>query len=272
MKMKHHILFLLLLATIFQCQAKREPAWMRELPKPGNETYIYVRESGEGTTVNIALAQAMVRVFQSTANRLGQPFDAQKVSEALLAGTDYQTISKQYDVPVNRVGLYSTQLTNGKWWVYVLCQVASMSNVEPVWDRLGLTSTAENLVSLAKSIVIPGWGQMSKDHVTEGILTLVGEAAFVSGGIISYRVAQDQLKIMRSEGVSINDFANASQQYNTMQSLSYISWGMAGALYVFNIIRAITAQPKSPYDLSFEPSIIATPQSLAPTVGLTLRF
>ena len=77
---------------------------MRELPKPGNETYIYVRESGEGATIEEALAHAMVRVFQSTANRLGQPFDSQKVKTALVSGTDYKTISQQYDIPVNRVG------------------------------------------------------------------------------------------------------------------------------------------------------------------------
>ena len=272
MKMKKYLLILLFFAAALPCQAKREPAWMRELPKPGNETYIYVRESGEGSTVNSALAQAMVRVFQSTANRLGQPFDAQKVAEALDAGTDYKVISEQYKVPVNRVGLCSTQLSNGKWWVYVLCQVASMSNVEPVWDRLGLTSTAENLVSLAKSAVIPGWGQISKTHVAEGIFTLAGEAIFIGGGIISYRVAQQQLNIMRSDNVSVTDFAKASQTYNTMQPLSYISWGMAGALYVFNLIRAITAQPKSPFDITMAPSFITTPQTTTPTLGLTFRF
>lgn len=73
MKTTHYILFLICLVATLNCEAKREPAWMRELPKPGNDTYIYVRESGEGTTVEIALAQAMVRVFQSTANRLGSP-------------------------------------------------------------------------------------------------------------------------------------------------------------------------------------------------------
>ncbi len=270
--MKYHILFFLFVAMLFQCQAKREPSWMRELPKPGNDTYIYVRESGEGSTVNSALAQAMVRVFQSTANRLGQPFDAQKVAEALNSGTDYQTISKEYAVPVNRVGIYSTQLRNGNWWVYVLCQVAAMGNVEPVWDRLGLTSTAENFVALTKSIFVPGWGQMSKDHVAEGILTLTGEAVLVGGGIASYRVAQQQLSIMRANRGDVAEFAKASETYNTMQTLSYLAWGMAGALYVFNIVRAITVHPKTPFDITLAPSFITTPQTTAPTFGLTLRF
>ena len=272
MKTTHYILFLTCLVATLNCEAKREPAWMRELPKPGNDTYIYVRESGEGTTIEIALAQAMVRVFQSTANRLGQPFDARKVNNDLINGVDYKTISKQQAIPVNRVGVYSTQLSNGKWWVYVLCQVAAMSNVEPVWERLGLTSTSETLVSLAKSTVLPGWGQISKGYTKEGLLTMGGEVLLVGGGILSYRIAQNQLNIMRTPNVSVSDFAAASKQYQSMQTLSYVSWGMAGALYVFNIIRAISAHPKSSYDITLAPSAIATPYSFFPTIGLTYRF
>ena len=245
---------------------------MRELPKPGNDTYIYVRESGEGTTVEIALAQAMVRVFQSTANRLGQPFDAQKVNNDLINGADYKTISKQQSIPVNRVGVYSTQLSNGKWWVYVLCQVAAMSNVTPVWDRVGLNSGTSNFLASLKSVFIPGWGQMGKSHYGEGIATLVGEAALVGGGIACYKAAQNQLAILRNPTTPINDFTVASHRYDNLQTTSYIAWGVAGALYVFNLIRAYTLQPKGSNEWAFQPSIIATPYSIAPTAGLTLRF
>lgn len=245
---------------------------MRELPKPGNETYIYVRESGEGATINEALAQAMVRVFQSTANRLGQPFDSQKVKSSLISGTDYKEISKQYDIPVNRVGIYTTQLKDGNYWVYVLCQVASMGNVTPVWDRLGMNSRTANWVALAKSTVVPGLGQMGKDHLAEGLITLVGEGVLVGSGIICYNVAQDQLKIMRTPGINVDDFATASNKYSSAQTISYISWGLASAVYVFNLIRAFTVQPKSSYDLAFQPSFISTPYNVTPSMGITLRF
>jgi len=245
---------------------------MRELPKPGNETYIYVRESGEGTTVEDALAQAMVRVFQSTANRLGQPFDSQKVKNALLSGTDYKVVSQQYGIPVNRVGIYSTQLREGVYWVYVLCQVASMGNVTPVWDRVGMNSRTANWVALAKSIVVPGLGQMGKDHLAEGLVTLAGEGALIGSGIICYNIAQEQLGIMRTPQVSIDDFAAASSKYSTAQTVSYVSWGMAGALYLFNLIRAFAVQPKTNYDITFHPTVIAAPYTVSPSVSLTLRF
>lgn len=265
------LLFFMLTATLC-CHAKREPSWMRELPKPGNETYIYVRESGEGKTVEEALAHAMVRVFQSTANRLGQPFDSQKVKNSLVSGTDYKVISQQYEIPVNRVGVYSTQLKEGVYWVYVLCQVAAMGNVTPVWDRVGMNTRTANWVALAKSAVVPGLGQMGKDHVAEGLITLVGEGALVGGGLLCYNVAQDQLKVMRTPNVSVADFADASSKYSTAQTLSYVTWSAAGALYLFNLIRAFTVQPKSSYDLTFQPSFITTPNQVYPSMGLTLRF
>ena len=210
--------------------------------------------------------------FQSTANRLGQPFDSQKVKNALLSGTDYKIISQQYNIPVNRVGVYSTQIREGTYWVYVLCQVASMGNVTPVWDKVGMNSQTANWVALAKSTILPGWGQMGKDHFAEGLVTLVGECALVGGGIVCYNVAQEQLGIMRTPGVGVDAFAAASSKYSTVQTLSYVSWGLAGALYLFNLIRAYTAQPKTNFDLTFHPSLIAAPYSLSPSVSLTLRF
>jgi len=271
-KSRYLFLLMLLLVSMLDCQAKREPSWMKELPRPGNETYIYVRESGEGATIESAMAQAMVRVFQSTANRLGEPFDVQQVYTALQNGTDYRTISQNYHIPVNRVGVYSTQLKSGEYWVYVLCQVAAMSNVTPVWDRVGLNSGTSNFLASLKSVFIPGWGQMGKSHYGEGIATLVGEAALVGGGIACYKAAQNQLAILRNPTTPINDFTVASHRYDNLQTTSYIAWGVAGALYVFNLIRAYTLQPKGSNEWAFQPSIIATPYSIAPTAGLTLRF
>ena len=107
--------------------------------------------------------------------------------QTALESPDYRTISQNYHIPVNRVGVYSTQLKSGEYWVYVLCQVAAMSNVTPVWDRVGLNSGTSNFLASLKSVFIPGWGQMGKSHYGEGIATLVGEAALVGGGIACYK-------------------------------------------------------------------------------------
>ena len=115
---------------------------------------------------------------------------------------------------MNRVGVYSTQLKEGTYWVYVLCQVAAMSNVEPVWDRVGMNSGTANWVAVIKSAVLPGLGQMGKDHFTEGLFTLLGEGALVGGGIACYNIAQNQLKIM-TPTANANDYHEASRKYST---------------------------------------------------------
>ncbi len=265
------LITLLCLATI-ACQAQRVPSWMNELPKPGNNTYMYVRESGEGTTINDALNQAMARVFQSTANRLGQPFDSQKINSALQDGTSYEVLSQQYNIPINKVDQYESRLKDGTYRVFVLCQVAVAGNVQPVWEALERQGESGNWTALLKSAVIPGLGQMGKGYYGEGIVTLLGELALIGGGVGCYYLAQDQLQTMNSSNITFDQYTAARNSYNTYRTTSYIAWGAAGALYVYNLVRAVTMQPKRSQVLAFEPSLIATPSSLAPSLSLTLNF
>ena len=101
MKSRVAIILMFLVLGICDCQAKREPSWMKELPLPANNTYIYVRESGEGKTATEALNMALVRVFQNTANRLGKMFNEAEVIAELRKGTNYVQVSQQYGIPIN---------------------------------------------------------------------------------------------------------------------------------------------------------------------------
>lgn len=272
MKRYYFSIFSLLCLVTFACQAQRVPSWMNELPKADNDTYVYVRESGEGATINDALNQAMARVFQSTANRLGQPFDSQKINSALQSGTDYEVLSQQYNIPINKVDQYDTRLKDGTYRVFVLCQVARVGNVQPVWGTVKRKGESNSWTSLLKSAVIPGLGQMGKGYYGEGVATLLGEVVLVGGGIGCYYLAQERLQKMNSNNVSYSDYTAARNSYNTYRTTSYIAWGTAGALYVYNLIRAATMQPKRMQTVSLEPSFIAIPSSVAPTVSLTFKF
>ena len=260
------------LATgIFECQAKREPSWMKEMPLPANNTYIYVRESGEGKTVNEALNMALVRVFKNTASRLGKTFDEEEVSTSLRKGTNYVVVSQQCGIPINKVDQYAVNLKDGSYWVCVLCQVASMRDVTPVWDKGERARNVTDDASLVKSI-IPGLGQMGKGYTGEGILTMLGEVALVGGGIGCYLEAQKQLDIMKSPNISAESFMEARSQYNMLRTTSYVVWGAATVLYVINFFRAYSLEPKSELSFTWEPSLICTPSTVVPTMGLTYRF
>lgn len=266
MKYRLFILFVLLATGIMECQAKREPSWMKEMPLPANNTYIYVRESGEGKTVEEALNMALLRVFQNTANRLGKTFDETEVFAALKSGTNYVTVSKQCGIPINKVDQYGVQLKSGAYWVCVLCQVASMRDVVPVWDKGERARNVTDGASLAKSI-IPGLGQIGKGYTAEGVTTMIGEVLLAGGGIGCYMSAQHQLDIFKQT----NSIA-AIDKYNSLRTTSYYIWGAAGVLYVFNLIRAYTLEPKEDLVLDWSPMLMGTPNSVVPSLGLTIRF
>ena len=127
-------IILLMLTSVAAWGAKRLPWWMDELPKAGNSTIMYVRQAGEGSTLTEAHNQALLMVMQNTANRIGRPFDIQAVDRALAGGTDYQTLSAQYNIPINEVDQYETQLNDKTYRVWVLCQVAVVGNIQPIWE------------------------------------------------------------------------------------------------------------------------------------------
>ena len=125
--------------------------------------------------------------------------------------------------------------------------------------------------SMVKSI-IPGLGQMGKGYVGEGVATMLGEIALIGGGIGCYVAAQNQLDIFNNHTLSNDARLEARNNYNTLRTSSYIIWGAAGALYIFNFIRAYTLEPKPELAFTWTPSLITTPNTVVPTVGLTYRF
>ncbi len=254
------------------CQAQRLPSWMNELPKPGNNTYMYVREAGEGTTLTEALNTALFRVMQSTANRIGRPFDAQSVDKALAGGNDYQTLSRQYNIPINKVDQYDQQLADGTFRVWVLCQVAVSGNIQPVWEELRREGEINNWTSLAKSAVVPGLGQMGKGYSTEGALTLGGELLLVGTGIGCYFMAQLKIDVMHDASTSYADWNAARSSYNTLQTVSYIAWGSAAVLYVFNLYRAFAMQPRRTNGLALAPTLMPSHSGPTPGISLTLNL
>lgn len=134
------LLFLgcLSLTTVAQAMRPRpqfRPDWVFQAPRPGNGTYLYVVEHGEGNTKREAINQALGRVFQSTANRIGQAISTDEINKAVQEGTDYEVIARNMKVPINKVCEFPVQdtLTNS-WTMYVLCQVAKAGNITPEFE------------------------------------------------------------------------------------------------------------------------------------------
>ena len=273
--MKRSILFTITLLVACCAMAQQAPQWTYTTPKAGNETYLYVCEQGIGTTQQEALNVALSRVFQTTANRIGQPFDSRQLSESLQNGTPLEVISRQYNIPINKVCDYTQPLQSGAYRVYILCQVAAAGNIVPVWDSYGecaSTGDDDNWRALLKSVFVPGLGQMGKGYVGEGVVTLVGEVLLVGGAVGTYYLAQDRLNTMRDPQVSYRAFSSAQGDYNTLRTSNYILWGTAAGLYLFNIIRAVSMNKRHTDGLALAPAAMPAGAGLTPAVALTFKF
>ena len=261
-------LILLLLAVAFA--NAQTPAWTKKLPKAGNGTYMYVCESALAYSEADARNQAIARVFQTTANRLGQPVDAADVNAAVQSGTALEVISRQFNIPMNKVCEYVEKVSGGMFRVYVLCQVAVAGNITVIWETFnGCNDIHEynNGVALLKSAFVPGLGQMG-----EGIITLTSEVLLAGVGTGCYLFSRRQLDIMRDSNVTYEDFSNAKKTYNSLRTTSYIAWGTAAAVYVFNLYRAFSISPKYKDGLSFAPSVIPAQDNVALGVQMTVKF
>lgn len=267
-KRVRNLLFVIIALMPFSGYAQREPCWMNEVPTATNSSIVYERESGEGSTIAEALSRALARVMQTTANRIGQPFDAAAISVALQQGSTIEVISAQYNLPIRKVDQYDMRMNDGSYRVFVLCQVAHWGNVTPEWEPLPRCGESNDWTAAIKSAILPGLGQMGKGHTASGVFTLCGEAILVGSGIACYYDAQKQLVIMRDASVPYDTFVKARNRYNAVRNVSFVAWSGAGILYVYNIIRAFTMQPQRAVEIS----ALTLPSFTGPVPAVMLTY
>lgn len=260
----------------FAVHAQDKPAWTVKLPKATNNTYMYVCEYAIAGSETEARNQAIARVFQNAALRIGQPIESDKIFEAVQKGGDLTVISRQYNIPIYKVCEYVEKVQVYSYRVYVLCQVAVSGNLTPQFDYnfRGCNDSKQysNGLAVLKSVFIPGLGQMGKRHYAEGALTLTGELALAGGAVTMYYLGKQQVQIIKSGDLSYNDYLSAQKKYNSYRAANIALWSTAAVLYAFNLYRAGTARPRYKDNLSFSPTVIPVNGNLSPGLNLTYKF
>lgn len=304
--MKKSILLLLMSVLTLSVSAQMtkkptfRPDWTFKAPAPGNATYIYVVEHGEGKTKREALNQAIGRVFQSTANRIGAVVSTDAINRAVQAGTDYDVIARNMKVPVNKVCEFAVQdTTDFSWTMYILCQVAKAGNITPEFETSEECTKHEmfdqamarwneqekqkekdakkaianrNAKAMAVSIFLPGAGQMIKGHYAKGAFTLIGEVALIGGGVGTLYAAKKQDKILGSYGIDYETYQHALKAKPIFQGISYTCFGLAAVLYGVNLWRAYTLEPKQKR-YAFYPTVVpVNDNNYALGMGATIKF
>ncbi len=309
--MKKFISLLIVCGLFIPCAAKLtkkpvfRPDWTYQVPSTNSTTYIYVIEKGEGETQREALNQAIGRVFQSTANRIGQFVSTDEIHRAVQSGTDYEVISSKMKIPVNKVCEFPRQNPeDGTWIVYVLCQVAVSGNVRPefksfngcsshiIYDRqmekweqqiqdsilkVEEDKRKSNARAIIASSFIPGMGQMLKGQGGAGAAFLVSEVALFGGGTACYFLGENQSRIMKSS-VSYEDYAVARDNKRTWDIATYCCFGVGAAVHIANMVQAYYAKDKhlSNSNTAFIPALIPTNEFSHPQyamgAGVQIKF
>lgn len=160
----------------------QKPNWIKIKPTPTNNTYLYVVESATGKTEMAARNSAIAEVLRSTALRLGMPFESEAISKALQNGTDYSVISRQYNIPINKVCEYS-EYYDYQYRVYILCQVAKAGNKDVNFDDFSKCYEGiKNIRQNNDSFIRKGYNQYISLSLGSGI-TYGGKIGFAA----SYR-------------------------------------------------------------------------------------
>jgi len=309
--MKKLLLVLALGSFVISASAKLtkkptfRPDWTYEAPESHDPSFLYVVEHGEGNTAREALNQAIGRVFQSTANRIGQFVSTDEINRAVQAGTDYDVISRKMKVPINKVCEFPRQNpTDGTWTMYILCQVAVAGNVTPefkpfngctkherfdeleaIWNQQiqdSINNSKEsvrksNARAIVASTFIPGLGQMLKGHGGSGTAFLLSEIVLFGGGTACYFLGQEQTKTMKAVGTSYEDYKSAKNMKNTYDIAMYTAFGLGAVLHIGNMVHAWVVKDKHlPQNISFAPAIIPTNELLQPSyaygAGVQIKF
>lgn len=234
---------------------KLVPQWVHKQPVARNAgiEYVLVPLSTSGSTVlsgnspaalnelvrylprdwNISSTESMSSVMHSREGGSGSQFEREDI-----VTVDVVAQGSPMELSCKLVDSYWERKADGTVQNYWLYQVASPDS--PARFEETSVTTAYGARGLWRSAIIPGWGQFHKGSYLKGGLIL-GGCAVMAGGIAAVEsIRQDYV---RRVGETHNADLRRSYAYKADQlaTVRNVCIGVAGALYLYNLIDAIAA-------------------------------
>lgn len=274
---KSCILFFMFWSLVSYAQL---PDWTKNKPTTSDYHMDYEVGIGVGNNYSEAEKNAYLDIMKKLISRCSLSVSTSEIMQAVNDGKLFTTINKDLNLPPIREVCSQTEiLPDKKIRVYLLYQVprdGSIINPQQYYEEFkdcNKISQFSNGKALAASFFIPGAGQMIKRRYAEGTFTLLGELVLVGGGVGTYFIGQKQLDIMKDKKVTYETFTSAQSTYKTMRIVSYSCYGVAAALYIFNLYRAYTATPRPKRAFTFYPALIPADNStMSYGVGMAVNF
>lgn len=205
------------------------PKWLNSGLTDLRFSYVEV-VSGDASSVNAARDKAAQAIVQRRNLAAGT-----EVTVRVVNGQITSSGSQDMIVTARILDEYVEELDHGSYRVYLLVQTLK----HPQYNFENVTVTDQYPFS-ARAFV-PGMEQLHKGQTTKGLLFIVGEAACV-GGIIAAEGMRANYENMINSTHNAQLRANYIDKTNTWQNVRNGCIGAAAAVYLWNIIDAVTSK------------------------------
>lgn len=226
------------------------PLWIQETPR--GYAFDYFVGQGEDAQSVVAAKGAAT----------GNAISAIVAKGLITVSTD--TRSKQTETSVNDEAKLVSEISEEVRVQGHSTTVKGLEQVELHLEQCGSVQRAFALVRVPKknpeeppsafapvwrSIVAPGWGQFYKRQPVKGALILSGEVVTLAAGITTYILSSNDAADAAAATTQANrDFF--LQRRDVLFTASLVSFGVAAALYIYNIIDAAAAPQANVYALT----------------------
>ncbi len=221
---------------------QKEGRWVKVLVSSNNFERLRKEDAVKALIQKLAIERGVVvnveTIMQSFNNRDDNGRKAsQEFSEKVkIKSGDFQAVFSKIDEYY--------EYKNGSYHLWVLYLVAE--DGKPLGKIPSLAYKVDK--GAWRSFLFPGWAQLYQGRTGKGLAFIAGEAALVGAGVYFNNQYKNNNKHFL-EATSAKIKQEYRDRADKKRTYSYVAFGAAGALYIYNIIDALTSKKgKVSYD------------------------
>lgn len=235
---------------VLERSEKLRPAWLaNRTPKTSNSTFHYQITEGEHPDLEDARHSCLLNL--STYIKRTHHISEQAIAQINLEQENGKSAESEsyhfsYDIQGERVTVTSCKYD--EYWEYVLypdgrrgyrCYTlyGVADKAGPSFDRLSF-NRKYGMRGFARSLIVPGWGQLYKGNKTKGACLLGGEVVLIGSIIIAESLRSSYTKKMHEQPKHLQTYNTKADNWENVRNACI---GGAAALYVYNLIDALVA-------------------------------
>lgn len=265
---------------VLERSEKLRPAWLtNRTPQPTNVTFHYQITEAEHPNLEDARHSYLLNLstyIKSTHHISGQATAQIKLEQEDGTPSETENYHFSYEMEGERVTITSCKYD--EYWEYVVypdgkrfyrCYTlyGVADKVNPAFDRLTF-SRKYGMRGVARSLVVPGWGQLYKGSTTKGACILGGEVALVAGILVAKNLRSSYVKKMHEQPKHLETYNRKADNWENARNVCI---GGAAALYVYNLVDALVANGRK-RTIRHKPVNFALYPSVGDCNGMALTF